>query len=65
MKFSVLLPTRNGGPFLANCIRSILDQGYDDLELAISDNANTDKTPQIIRAFSGDPRVMILREYSA
>ncbi len=61
MKFSVLLPTRNGGPFLANCIRSILDQGYDDLELVISDNANTDETPQIIRAFSGDPRVKTLR----
>ncbi|MDO9372330.1 MAG: glycosyltransferase family A protein [Gammaproteobacteria bacterium] len=61
MKFSVLLPTRNGGPFLANCIRSILDQDYSDLELVISDNANTDETPQVIRAFAGDPRVKALR----
>lgn len=61
MKFSVLLPTRNGGPFLENCIRSILEQGYDDLELVISDNANTDETPQVIRAFTGDPRVKALR----
>ncbi len=61
MKFSVLLPTRNGGPFLENCIRSILEQGYDDMELVISDNANTDKTPEIIRQFAGDSRVKFLR----
>lgn len=61
MKFSVLLPTRNGGLFLENCIRSILDQGYDDMELVISDNANTDSTPQIIGKFIGDPRVKAVR----
>jgi glycosyltransferase involved in cell wall biosynthesis len=61
MKFSVLLPTRNGGPFLENCIRSILEQGYDDMELVISDNANTDNTPGIIAQFTGDARVKALR----
>jgi len=61
MKFSVLLPTRNGGPYLENCILSILDQNYDDMELVISDNANTDKTPQIIEQFAVDPRVKVLR----
>ena len=61
MKFSVLLPTRNGGPYLENCIRSILEQDYSDLELIISDNANTDATPQIIRMFAGDSRVKALR----
>lgn len=61
MKFSVLLPTRNGGPYLENCIHSILGQGYDDLELIISDNANTDKTPEIIAQYADDPRVKILR----
>ncbi|HAT52625.1 MAG TPA: hypothetical protein DCS80_05050 [Betaproteobacteria bacterium] len=61
MKFSVLLPTRNGGPYLENCINSILGQGYDDLELIISDNANTDQTPQIIAQYAADPRVTVLR----
>ena len=42
MKFSVLLPTRNGGDFLKNTIRSMLEQDHDDFELVISDNANTD-----------------------
>ena len=61
MKFSVLLPTRNGGSFLQNCICSILEQGYEDMELVISDNANTDNTPEIIQQFSADPRVKALR----
>ena len=42
MRFSILLPTRNGGDFLENCVRSILEQDHDDFELVISDNANTD-----------------------
>lgn len=61
MKFSVLLPTRNGGPFLEYCIRSILDQDYSDMELIISDNANTDETPQVLLKFMGDPRVKVVR----
>ena len=61
MKFSVLLPTRNGGPYLQNCIDSILGQGYNDLELIISDNANTDQTAEIIAQYVADPRVTILR----
>ncbi|MEQ1591150.1 MAG: glycosyltransferase family 2 protein [Thiobacillaceae bacterium] len=62
MKFSVLLPTRHGGPFLENCIRSILEQDHDDFELVISDNANTDATPDIIRGFSGDSRLKVMRQ---
>ena len=42
MKFSVLISMRNGGDFLKNTIRSILEQDHDDFELVISDNANTD-----------------------
>ncbi len=59
-RFSVLLPTRNGGPFIDNCIRSILDQDA-DLELIVSDNANTDDTPAVLERWRSDPRVSILR----
>ena len=61
MKFSVLLPTRNGGVYLESCIRSILEQNYADMELIISDNANTDSTPQIVAMFTHDSRVKSLR----
>lgn len=62
MKFSVLLPTRNGGNCLDNCIRSILEQDHSDFELVISDNANTDLTPDIVRGFSVDPRLKVIRQ---
>ncbi|MBI2930934.1 MAG: glycosyltransferase family 2 protein [Planctomycetes bacterium] len=60
MRFSVLLPTRNGGKFLRTCIGAILDQPYREFELVVSDNANTDETPQILRSFH-DPRLKVLR----
>jgi len=60
MRFSVLLPTRNGGHFLRNCILSILEQDFVDYELIISDNANSDATPAIIAGFANDPRVRVL-----
>ena len=61
MKYSVLLPTYNGGPFLADCISSILHQPYRDMELVISDNANTDETQEVIASFAEDPRVKEIR----
>lgn len=61
MKFSVLLPTRNGGRFLADCIASILEQPYADMELVVSDNANSDETPAVITSFAGDARLKTVR----
>lgn len=61
MKFSVLLPTRNGGHFLKDCIGSILDEKYEDMELVVSDNANTDDTQEVIKSFSGDKRLKVVR----
>lgn len=62
MRFSVLLPTRNGGNFLENCIRSILEQHHDSFELVISDNANTDATESIVRGFADDSRLKVIRQ---
>ena len=62
MRFSVLLPTRNGGRYLANCVDSVLDQDYDDFELVISDNANTDETPDIIKSFSDNRHVRAIHQ---
>ena len=61
MRYSVLLPTRNGGHFLRNCIESVLSQDYGDFELVISDNANTDETPAIIAGCRDHPKVQTVR----
>ena len=36
MRLSVVLPTRNGGAMLEGCLRSVLDQRYEDMELVVS-----------------------------
>lgn len=61
MKYSVLLPTRNGGKFLRDCIESVLSQDYTNHELVISDNANTDETPKVLRDYANRDRVKIIR----
>ena len=61
MKYSVLLPTREGGRYLANAVRSILSDPYEDMELVVSDNANTDETSEILASFAGDPRLKVVR----
>jgi glycosyltransferase involved in cell wall biosynthesis len=57
---SVCIPVYNGERFLAETIRSVLDQTYRDFELVILDNASTDRSGEIARSFS-DPRIRIER----
>ena len=61
MRFSVLLPTRNGERLLEGCMRSVLSQDYDDLELVVSDNASDEPTRAVIASFEGDPRLKTVR----
>lgn len=60
-RFSILLPTRNGGQFIENCIHSALSQDHDSFELVVSDNANTDETPGILSKID-DPRLTVVRQ---
>ena len=61
MKFSVLLPTRNGGKYLKSCIESVLSQDYKDMELIVFDNANTDNTAEVVNSYSNDKRLKYYR----
>jgi glycosyltransferase involved in cell wall biosynthesis len=57
-RVSIGLPVYNGERYLARTIESILGQEFDDLELIICDNASTDGTSRICRAFAAqDARV--------
>jgi glycosyltransferase involved in cell wall biosynthesis len=59
---SVGVPVHNGEQFLAEAVRSVLDQNYANLELIICDNASADATEAICRTIaSGDNRVRYLR----
>lgn len=60
-KISVIVPVYNGEAYLAQSLESILRQTWSDLEIIIVDDASTDQTPSVIRAFARkDPRIRFL-----
>lgn len=59
-RLSVVLPVRNGMPFLPDAVASILSQTYRDFELVISDDFSTDGTATFLGELA-DPRVRVIR----
>lgn len=61
-RLSIGMPVFNGEKYLKEALDSILAQSYPDFELIISDNASTDRTPQICRAYAAkDSRIRYYR----
>jgi glycosyltransferase involved in cell wall biosynthesis len=61
-RVSIGLPVFNGEQFLEAALDSLLQQTYPDFELIISDNASTDRTEAIARAYAAkDQRVFYFR----
>ena len=56
---TVLLPVHNGGPHLAQAVRSILAQSHEQLELLVVDDGSTDGTSDYLASLD-DPRVRIV-----
>jgi glycosyltransferase involved in cell wall biosynthesis len=57
-KVSIGLPVYNGERYLARALESLLSQTFADFEIIVSDNASTDRTPEIIQEFARqDPRI--------
>jgi len=60
-KISVIMGVKNGERFLREAVESILAQTFTDFEFIIIDDGSTDKTPDMLKAFSyKDPRVKII-----
>lgn len=62
MRFSVLVPSRNGGAYLRGCLDSVLAAAGDDVEVVVSDNANEDETAAVLAGYVGDDRVHVVRQ---
>ena len=42
--------------------KGFLEQDFDDFELVVSDNANSDATPDILRRLGDTPRLKVIRQ---
>ena len=61
-RVTVGVPVFNGESFLAGALDSLLNQTFSDCEIVISDNASTDRTEEIGRAYAAsNPRIRYYR----
>lgn len=51
MKFSIVIPVRNGKKYIARAIDSVLIQSYTNYELIVVDNNSTDGTLDILKEY--------------
>jgi glycosyltransferase involved in cell wall biosynthesis len=51
MRLSFVIPTRNQGRFIAQCIDSCIAQGIADSEILVVDGASTDNTREVLASY--------------
>ena len=56
---SVIIPMRNGEPFVAETLRSILGQAGVELDVIVVNDGSTDTSPATVRSLN-DPRVRLI-----
>ena len=65
-KISVIVPLYNVEQYAAECLRSIVNQSYSNLEIIIVDDGSTDNSCAIAESFARkDKRVTIIRQANA
>ena len=52
MKISIVIPTYNQAAYLGETLRSVLDQGYPDVEIIVCDGGSPDHTKQVLEEYS-------------
>ena len=60
---SILMPARNAGAFIEECINSVLKQTYENWELIIVDDGSSDSTSEIAHRYQEfDSRIAVLNQ---
>lgn len=61
-KLSIMVPARNEERNIERCVRSLLDQDYEDYELIVLDDNSTDATGDILDRISKEnPRLKVIK----
>ena len=58
-KYSIILPVRNGGEYIKECVNSILSQTLNDFNLVVLENCSTDGTAEWIGSLN-DKRIVVI-----
>ncbi|HMK27963.1 MAG TPA: glycosyltransferase family A protein [Chitinophagaceae bacterium] len=61
VKVTVLMPARNAEKYIAEAMRSVLEQDFTDFEFLILNDGSTDDTANIIKQF-GDRRIRLIEQ---
>ncbi|WP_130864070.1 glycosyltransferase family 2 protein [Bacilliculturomica massiliensis] len=63
---SVIVPVYNAGPYLVNCIKSIQEQRYKNLEIFLVDDDSKDVSPLICDMYArNDSRIRVIRKQNS
>lgn len=63
MKISFIIPVYNVAKYLHQCVRSILEQRYQDIEVILVNDGSKDESPAICDAFAdNDKRVKVIHK---
>ena len=58
MKVSIVIPVYNTEKYIEKCIKSALNQTYDNVEIIVVDDGSTDSTPSLLKKF--EDRIKII-----
>ena len=62
-KVSVIIPVYNNGPFVEKCLRSIMNQSYENLQIIVIDDGSTDDSAITAACLQReDRRIVLIRQ---
>ncbi len=64
-KISIIIPNYNNEKYIEQCIRSVLNQTYNNYEIIIVDDGSNDRSVEIIETLSKkDERIKLMKQYN-
>ena len=55
---SVVIPVFNGEKFITECLKSVYEQTYNNIEIIVVDDGSTDNSLVIIKDFPGEKKII-------